>query len=836
LKVLIRIFIVFAVTFCVDTNYVAAAITIVENGKSAYEIVISKNALPITVRAARDLQLYIEKSTGARLPIKQADTFGERPAIVVGDGPATHLLGIDLNDVKPEGFRIKTVDRNLVIAGRDTPGDAGSVHWRHAPQAGTWHGVSLFLQRALDIRWFFPGEQGEYVPKRRSLIVEEGDFADSPRLIYRRMTYLYDDKSPAERQKEVNDWLRRNRAGWSIVWQASHSWREYFPAEKYYKDHPDWFALVDGRRLEHSGSGLQICTANPAALDEFARVAVDYGTGNPGVMFSLSPNDGANFCECEKCRSLDHFKMPDGTPILSDRIVTYANEVARRVTRVLPNQTFGLYAYYVYSDPPLTAKPDPSINVMLVDNSVGWSYYSEAYREEQLRNRFMPWRAQTENLFFYTFPQGAGNMDLASMHAFAIEGLYRNLAAAGIRGIDVCVVDSFAGSGLGPYLYLNMAWDPQADFKSLYADAVEKCYGREAAPFVLQFLEILEHQVKVFSETRIKEASTGSNTPRWVFPSHLDLVYPKIYEDGRPKLEEAILHASDPGQCARVQMLLDNLEYTHKIVELYVVAGRVVGRSRPEVKDVLHARDLCEWVAQELKGKNDTNFHHSKYVDRIAGEYSLIYDAEFYNRLLLELMGGKSKATVRRISAPLELGWNDFDDALHGMDELSVNYRLDDASPAKLKTSAKFALSQGCLFIAVECKGPLAKAGSDNIGKNSRPDEIEILLAPPNSGTRYWLLSANSSGMVRSLKNEDNIPSDWACGAKVFAGEQKNSWRLTEAIPLSSFGITEVTPGDIWECNICRKYYTGEKTEYACWSPTFDSILQPGWFGYLIFY
>jgi hypothetical protein len=131
---------------------VQAALTIVDGGKSDYEIVVAKNALPITVRAAQDLQEYVQKATGAKLEIVKADVPGAKPAIVVGEGPAAKSLGVNLDGIKAEGFRIKTVGKNLVIAGKDTPGSPDSDHWRSAPQAGTWNGVSRFLEKQLNIR------------------------------------------------------------------------------------------------------------------------------------------------------------------------------------------------------------------------------------------------------------------------------------------------------------------------------------------------------------------------------------------------------------------------------------------------------------------------------------------------------------------------------------------------------------------------------------------------------------------------------------------------------------------------------------------------------------
>ena len=70
----------------------------------------------------------------------------------------------------------------------------------------------------------------------------------------------------------------------------------------------------------------------------------------------FKPSDGGGFCECERCQALD---VPgvlayDHKHVqLSDRIFTYANEVARRVREKNPAKGCGMFAYTYYHKPPL---------------------------------------------------------------------------------------------------------------------------------------------------------------------------------------------------------------------------------------------------------------------------------------------------------------------------------------------------------------------------------------------------------------------------------------------------------------------------------------------------
>ena len=64
---------------------VYSALDIVKDGKSDWRIIVAPQPLPVTLRAAEDLQLYIRKSTGVTLPIEKTGTATGGKNIVVGE-------------------------------------------------------------------------------------------------------------------------------------------------------------------------------------------------------------------------------------------------------------------------------------------------------------------------------------------------------------------------------------------------------------------------------------------------------------------------------------------------------------------------------------------------------------------------------------------------------------------------------------------------------------------------------------------------------------------------------------------------------------------------------
>src|SRR5262245_61444717 len=98
----------------------AASITVVENGR-ALAIIVVPTSKPSP--AVADLRDYIEKATGARLEVFEEQKLGGAAAtgsrIFVGACDAAKRA-VDLAQLQPEGFVIKSDGNDLFIVGRDT--------------------------------------------------------------------------------------------------------------------------------------------------------------------------------------------------------------------------------------------------------------------------------------------------------------------------------------------------------------------------------------------------------------------------------------------------------------------------------------------------------------------------------------------------------------------------------------------------------------------------------------------------------------------------------------------------------------------------------------------
>ena len=803
-----------------------SAVPVVQNGKSPYVIVVSPKAQQAVMRAAAsDLQTYIFKATGAKLPIVKEAKRGNRPAFMLG------YIKVD----KPEGFVVKTQGKDIHISGNDTEGDVYNNHWASGARVGTWFGVADFLEKQLGIRWFMPGEKGEYVPKRANWEVPELNYADAPRFESRRLGYQTRKGMPKNQVSEVQLWMRRNRVGHNNSWCAWHSWLHYLKKEDYFDKHPEYFAYVGGRRLgSYSfGHGLQICTTNPKALDQLAaNMMADIKKRKRPAMMPLSPNDGGKMCECKNCQALDDGIRPDGSRIMTTRMMTYANEMAKRISKHYPKQTFGMYAYSFYVEGVSKVKVHPSVTIMEVLNDSGLSYYNPKRRADHLKN-LKAWRSVLSKLYYYCTPEGMGGLELPCGQFKNISMLYDNLYAADVTGIDMNNTTSFSASALNTYFYLKYAWAPIKDKEKFYSETLRDCYGKAGAPVMRGYFDDIEKRMTDYVQGGLKENRSMGYVPR--YPGVLKKVYPGLAEKWLPKMKEAAAKTADKGQKARIQVAIDNLEYCKATVRLFALAEKLVVAAKPDAKLAAEALKLTQLRKEMLKkamvlpGNSPANTAGTELT------YRLPFDPNVFS-FMMAANARKSAATTRINAAPVLDG--QLNDALwKNIKPLRIELNKDTADAYKVGADLYLARHNGDLYIAFRCEEPLMNKNMDSGRRQDSPvwDEncLDLFFAPAGTKQVYQLVF-NSLGTARSFQKINNKNVEWNSNAVVKTFRGKDFWSAEVKLPISSLTKSKDYLGDIWGMNFCRVRRTVAPDEYSCWSPTFGDFHRPERFGRIV--
>jgi len=448
--------------------------------KDFQRVVIAEDALPVQRAAAEDLAKYAGRIAGRKMEIVPLEKFAldvKGLSFFIGDGAATRALGKSPAPWKTEEWMLRSIPGGLVLAGHDAAGDA----WSSLTAAGSMLAVYTLLDDHLGARWFWPGESGEHVPSNPGAIVPPLDVRRTPAFEIRSVQLGYFGYHTKAFGEAARKWARRSRLGWVRSAVFGHSWDAAFDLRKgeTFKQHPDWFALVNGNRRPP-----QMCTTHP---DVLARM-VEYVLGGKQAIMNISPSDGGGFCECERCRALD---VPgvlayDGKHVqLSDRIFTYANEVARRVREKNPAKACGMFAYTFYNKPPLKIpKLEPNLYLSFV-------FQSAAMRDpenlREWRESVAGWQKLDAKM---VVREGWGNHYYHDVPFLHHEQIIANLAEAHRLGFVAAYGEgskSFATQAPNFWAITRMMWDPARETAGVMRDFYESAYGPVASEMQAYF-------------------------------------------------------------------------------------------------------------------------------------------------------------------------------------------------------------------------------------------------------------------------------------------------------------------------------------------------------------
>ena len=93
---------------------------LVDEGKAYAEIIISESPARSTRLAAAELQTYVAKISGARLPIRVEPSVDVPVQIYVGESPHAAKLGVTADRLEHGAYRIASGEKWLALIGDDT--------------------------------------------------------------------------------------------------------------------------------------------------------------------------------------------------------------------------------------------------------------------------------------------------------------------------------------------------------------------------------------------------------------------------------------------------------------------------------------------------------------------------------------------------------------------------------------------------------------------------------------------------------------------------------------------------------------------------------------------
>ncbi|MGQ9731848.1 MAG: DUF4838 domain-containing protein [Candidatus Zipacnadales bacterium] len=366
-------------------------------------------------------------------------------------------------------------------------------------ERGTLNAVYDFLERFCGVRWYMPTEIGTCYPRLPTLTVRGHDVRRAPRMAYRWITptnlYLPTSDNPVSSRANTL-WRLRMRLGGRPFW-VCHSFGGYY--DRFYKDHPDWFAQGQG---DHPS---QPCFTSPGFIAQVVQDARDFfdgkgaapGTGAMGDIFPLVPMDDNRWCKCERCQAqLDAKEAtnPQFTNGHASRYIwTFVNKVAREVRQTHPDKWIGALAYWEYGYYPEGIELEPNIIVQMCLHTRNWWCPSMEVNDRKVFDTWVQREGKRRPLYlwlYYCFPAlqsywGKYN-SFPSYFAHTAVQQMRMYHEAGIQGIFIEHSSEFGQTHLMDvpdlYVTLKLADDPSLDGEKLIDEFFSRFYGAAAEP------------------------------------------------------------------------------------------------------------------------------------------------------------------------------------------------------------------------------------------------------------------------------------------------------------------------------------------------------------------
>ena len=533
----------------------AAGVELVKNHTSNYCIYYAPNAPSSVKLAARELREYVEKASGASLPIMRAKV-PSCAFISLGVNVASRSAGFDVDTIPLGGYRIATRGKNIYILGIDTPD--GKKTKFDGTSDGTLNGTYTFIEEFIGVRWLMPGAAGEYVPDRGTLEIPPLDRIDKPGFPNRMLEYVQND-NPL-----VKQWLRRQKQGYSIGLNHGHNWVETIPPDMY-KAHPDWFPMIGGVRSAPVGR-YKLETTNRELVQAFSEHVIDVFRKNPELYsYSISPSDGDNWSTSPASLAL-YDRDPAGKLSMTRLVLDFYDNVAKNVARKEPNRVVCGYIYANYLYPPSTGIPKLAPNLCLVvapSFSYGYGLYRPDARAD-FEKIMAAWSRSTATLGYYdlpvTFQQTLGAPNPPGIEI--LKFLYPRLASYGVKEVYIYGVSGWGQGAITNYLLAKLNWNPNANVDALAKEFYVLAYGVKAGPVMARFYGLLDSSTKQYHQVH-PEANY------WLSLKLLRGIYVPIFPELEKLFTQAQSLAVDAKSQIRLRMLQMNLAVFSKYLRIH---------------------------------------------------------------------------------------------------------------------------------------------------------------------------------------------------------------------------------------------------------------------------
>jgi len=445
-----------------------------------WTIVVSDDAIPSERYATQEFQSLFEKATGIHLPINGEPSRSSGNLFI---GPSESLNatfpGFRTEDLGEEGLRIHITPSAIAVAG--------------GRPRGTLYAVYEFMERYLGIR--FLTYDHTYIPNKTTWSFPCETHTYIPPFSFRWSYYKENTDHPEFAAKlRVNTTTRDEKLG-GISRQSliNHSLYRLLPVEEYGEEHPEYFALVDGKRLlDVGGGGPEPCVTNPDVIEIVAQNVIKELDKDPNRKnISVSQNDNAAYCRCPRCEAIN---QREGTPMGSQ--LAFVNAVAERVEKKYPDVKIGTLAYWYTRKAPKTIRPRPNVQIQLCSIECCTLHAIDdpsCSRNREFCRDMQEWAEICDDIWVWNYNTNFHAYDLPFPNLRSISKNVQYFHENNVKGLFM-QANGNGNSGefcdLRNYVISRCIWNPALDSWDLAEEFCRLHYKNAAQP-ILDYLTML---------------------------------------------------------------------------------------------------------------------------------------------------------------------------------------------------------------------------------------------------------------------------------------------------------------------------------------------------------
>jgi hypothetical protein len=536
---------------------------LVRDGKPEARILVGGEQ-PVVAEAVKDLVDYVEKITGARLEVTHGQIDLPGPTLHIGETNIAASIRHRNDDIRIDGFVMKRAGHDVLIAG--------------AIPEGTANGVTTLIQEQFGVRWYFPGELWEVVPKRDSLTVTvDANVGDDVRLVNPSFSgrQLWGDPLGKDFMRR----MRMTQKGVALPYVgAGHSINAIVNPQKF-GHKPEYFAWFDGKHhVEHDAHP---CFTHPDMFEIFMEYVRQGGS-------SMGVNDNLTACRCERCLKLDGNSEPYmGMTNISESFFQLIQKVAAQSYRENPTHRIGVFAYQLTNAPPATVDHlGPNVSVVLCQDTA--QYFDDNVKRID-QSMSAEWVTKCDHIRFYDYIGLSHWTPRYFPHLVADQ--MKHLAKIGLEGYGTHS-DTMTDSAMPMfYLLYQVLWDADLDPDRLLDDMMTDLYAESAGP-VGRFYE---HWEAIWMRQEQGRWLNAIDNLR----GEMALFTMDDFITGRRLLEEAASLAKDERVTQRIDFLRAFNDFSYAAAETYFITMKVLQAcpETPAEAERLSAEALDSWVA-----------------------------------------------------------------------------------------------------------------------------------------------------------------------------------------------------------------------------------------------